>query len=178
MKKILIPLLILFGFCSCSNYYKAALASEPGKSATFNDFKDTKKYYILRAGSEAFAMKNIAVSNDNKNLQCTLEEIPFEHQVYIKNVTTGKMKYKDSESDNETGVLNEVHIYITPGNKIATGLYTLAFENIQKAETIEKDKVKTKRSHTAGTIIGISGAVVGVVVIAAVIIYSNTFPIF
>ncbi|MBK8521467.1 MAG: hypothetical protein IPL54_11585 [Chitinophagaceae bacterium] len=90
-------------------------------------------------------MKSISVSNDRKNVICTLEELPADHQLYIKNGTVGKMKYKNSEVADETGVLNEVHIYITPGSKTQTGAYTLALENIQKAEIIEKIKLKLRR---------------------------------
>ena len=179
MKKLLIPVMILIGFSSCSNYYKAITASEPTKATSFNDFQDTRKYFILRTGSEAFTMKNISISNDRKNVQCTLEELPIEHQLYVKNGTAGKMKYhtKNYEVEDETAVLNEVHIYITPGSKTETGAYTLAFENIQKAEIIEKDKVKTKKSFVMGTAIGVSSAVVFVGAVVALIAASSSFSI-
>lgn len=180
MKKLLIPILIIIAFSSCSNYYKAITASEPTKAASFKNFQDTNKYYILHTGSEAFTMKNISISNDRKNVQCTLEELPIEHQLYVKNGTAGKMKYhtKNYEVEDETAVLHEVHIYIAPGSKTEKGSYTLALENIQKAEIIEKDKVKTKKSHTTGTIIGISGTVIGVLGIAAIILSTITISVF
>jgi hypothetical protein len=176
MKKILIPVLILIGFTSCSNYYMVITATEPTKAAGYSDFKDTTKYYILRTGSEAFAMKNIAVSSDRKNVQCTLAELPLEHQLYIKNGTGGKMKYKINSDpyEDETGVLNEVHIYLAPGIKTETGPYTLNLENVQKGEIIEKDKIKTKKSHKTGTTIGVSVAAAG----AAVIIIAIGISIF
>ncbi len=162
MKNILILALLLTGFSSCSNYYRAITASEPTKAASYNDLQDNKKYYILRNGSEAFAMKNISISSDRKNLECTLESLPMEHQLYIRNGSNGKSKYRKAGYDqqDETVVLNEVHIYITPGVKTEPGKYSLAFENIQKAELIEKDKVKTQKSHVLGTILGVSGALI------------------
>lgn len=162
MKKILFPVLILLGCASCSNYYQAITAPEPAKSATFNDFQDNRKYYILHNGSEAFAMKNISASSDRKNLQCTLETLPAEHQLYLKNGNDGKRKYKKSNNtdEDETGVLNEVHIYMTPGSKTDPGAYTLAMENVQKAEIIEKDKIKTRKSHAMGTAILVSASVI------------------
>lgn len=171
MKKLLISMLI-FGTCSsCSNYYKAITAAEPTKAASLNDFQDNQKYYILRNGNSAFAMKNITISSDRKNVQCTLEELPFDHKLYVTNGTNGKMKYKTKTytDDDESGVLTEVHIYLTPGSKTGTGAYTLALENIQKAEIIEKDKIKTRRSHTVGTVvaIGVPVLVVGLVVALA-----------
>ena len=174
MKMLLISMLI-FGTCSsCSNYYKAITAAEPAKAASLNDFQDNQKYYILRNGNSAFAMKNITISSDRKNVQCTLEELPFDHKLYVTNGTNGKMKYKTKTytDDDESGVLTEVHIYLTPGSKTGTGAYTLALENIQKAEIIEKDKIKTKRSHVTGTVIGVSATVIGVLGIAALILSS------
>jgi hypothetical protein len=172
MKKLLIPVMILIGFSSCSNYYKAITAAEPTKAASFSDFQDTKKYYILRNGGDAFVMKNISISSDHKNVQCTLEELPLDHKLYVANGTQGKMKYKikSYSTEDETGVLNEVHIYLTAGSKTAPGAYTLALENIQKAEIIEKDKLKTKRSHAMGTgiAIGTTVLVVGAVVVIAI----------
>ncbi len=163
MKKLLIAIAVIVSVSSCSNYYKVITATEPTKAAGYSDFKDISKYYILRNGSEAFAMKNIAVSSDRKNVQCTLEILPIEHQLYIKNGTGGKMKYqiKSDSTEDETVVLNEVHIYLIPGIKTETGPYILALENVQKGEIIEKDKIKTKKSHKTGTIIGVSLAAVG-----------------
>ena len=174
MKKLLIPVMILIGFSSCSNYYKAITVAEPTKAISLNDFQDNQKYYILRNGNSAFVMKNISVNSDRKNVQCTLEELPFDHKLYVTNGTDSKMKYKTKNytDEDETGVLNEVHIYLTPGSKTQIGAYTLALENIQKAEIIEKDKIRTKKSHVAGTIIGVSGGVIGVLGIVALILSS------
>ncbi|MBK8610830.1 MAG: hypothetical protein IPL84_13060 [Chitinophagaceae bacterium] len=179
MKKLLIPLISVILLASCSNYYKAITATEPTKAASFNDFQDSSKYYILRNGNEAFVMKNISMSSDRKNVQCTLEDLPVEHKLYVTEGTAGNMKYKakDYANEDETGVLNEVHIYTIPGNKIETGAYTLAFENIQKAEIIEKDKIKTKRSHVTGTIIGwtVAGVgIIGIIIGILAIIVSST----
>lgn len=180
MKKFLIPVLILLGLTSCSNYYKAITATEPTKAGSFNEFQDNLKYYILRNGNSAFVMKNISVSSDRKNVQCTLEELPFDHKLHVTGGTDSKMKYKTKNytDDDETGVLNEVHIYLTPGSKTQIGAYTLVLENIQKAEMIEKDKVKTKKSHITGTIIGVSATVIGVLGIAAIILSTITIAIF
>ena len=177
MKKLIILLLMLTGLSSCNNYYKAITVAEPAKAASLSDFKDNKKYYILRNGGDAFVMKNISISSDRKNVQCTLEELPFDHKLYVTN-GGGKMKYKTKKytDEDESVVLNEVHIYVTPGGKTGTGPYTLAMENIQKAEIIEKDKIKTKSSHITGTIIGVSGTVILIAGIAALIL--SSIPIF
>jgi hypothetical protein len=179
MKKLLIAIFVLGACSSCSNYYQAITASEPTKTASFNDFQDTKKYYILRNGNDALAMKNISISSDRKKVQCTLEELPFEHKLYVTKGTDGKMKYKTKNyaDEDETGILNEVHIYITPGSITKTGAYTLTLDDIQKAEVIEKNKIKTRNSHAMGTGIAIGGTVLVLGVIVAAIAASN-FSIF
>ena len=180
MKKILILLLTLIGLSSCSNYYKAITAAEPTKATSFSDFQDNKKYYILHNGSDAFVMKNISISSDRKNVQCTLGELPADHKLYVTNGTGGKMKYKTKgyDTEDETGVLNEVHLYVTAGSKTATGAFTLALESIQKAEIIEKDKIKTRRSHAMGTGITIGASVLvvgGIVALAVASSLANAF---
>lgn len=178
MKKLLTAVTIAALFSSCSNYYQAITATEPTKPTSYNNFQDSMKYYVLRNGSEAFAMKNISISSDQKNIQCTLTELPFEHKLYVTNGARGNMKYKTKSYtyEDETGVLNEVHIYLLPGIKVATGPYTLALENVQRAEIIEKNKVKTRKSYIMGTSIGIGIAVpVIVVVVAAIVASSNGF---
>ncbi len=168
MKKLLIAIIIAGAFSSCSNYYQAITASEPAKAASYNNFPDNKKYYILRNGREAFAMKKISISNDQKNIQCTLEPLPVEHQLHLGKGRDGQLKYRKLTNtyEDETAVLNEVHIYIIKGNEFKAGAYTLALENIQKVETIEKDKIKTRKSYALGTSVTIvsSALLLGVVV--------------
>lgn len=180
MKKILIPVLVLIAFSSCSNYYKAITAAEPTNAASYSNFTDSMKYFILHNGSESFSMKNISVSSDRKTIQCTLDVVPYEHKLYINAGPHSKRKYKtkSASDDDESGVLNEVHIYLPPGSKAETGPYTLPLEKIHRAEILEKDLVKTKKSHTAGTIIGVSITVIGIVVLGALIIAASTVPLF
>lgn len=170
MKKLLISILVVATCSSCSNYYQAITASEPTNAAGFKDFQDSSKYYILRNGSEAFGMKNISISSDRKNVHCTLEELPINHKLHVTNGAGGKMRYntKRFTDEDETGVLNEVHIYLVPGSKPETGAYTLALENIQKAEIIEKDKIKTRKSHAMGAGITIGASLVVLALIAAI----------
>lgn len=171
MKKLLIPILILITFSSYSNYYKALLAPQPANADSIGNLKKANRYFILRNGSESFAMNNVSISTDQKYLQCNLETVPNEHRLYINNGTKGKMNYRKSDDPaaDEMGVLNEVHIYITPESNILAGPYTLALQKVLKAEIIEKDKVKTKRNHTIGLVVGISSAVVVIAAVVAII---------
>ncbi len=174
------PVMLLMTLSSCNHYYKAITTAAPNTTASFNDFKDTQKYYILRNGKEAYAMKNISISDNRENLQCTLEDLPMEHQVYAYNGDNPKLKYKTSVSKeyDETMVLDEVHIYVMPGTKTEKGAYTLPMANVQKAEIIEPDTLKTKKSQTTGTTIAIIATVVGVGLILGIVAASSLAFVF
>ncbi len=175
MKKLLIAIIVLSSFSSCSNYYKVVLAPQPENASDINDLKAKDRYFILRNGTEAFRMNTIAVSADQKNIQCSLETLPFEHRLHINNGGNSNMKYTKSKTagDDESSVLNEVHIYITPDSNIVSGPYTLAFNKVNKTEILEANKAKTKRSHTLGLVLGISLPIVIVAGIAAIAISSS-----
>lgn len=177
MKKILIPALLLTIFSSCSNYYKAITISEPAKAASFNNFQHIEKYYIIRSDKNAYAMKSINLSTDQKKVHCSLEALPPEHLLHLTNGRNGKMKYRKPDSaenqNTDIDVLNEVHIYLTPGIITEPGDFTFDLENIQKAEILEHDKVKTRKSYTKGTIIGIISSIIGVGIIIVAILASS-----
>lgn len=162
MKKLFIAFVILCSICSCSNYYKAILVPQPANAKKIIDLKANNKFFILRTGSEAFAMENISISDDQKNLQSTLTTVPIEHQLYLSKKENTRMKYKPSGNIyfDEKAVLNEVHVYISPDTSIINGQYTTSLDNIIKTEIIEIDAIKTKRSRKLNVFFGISSGVI------------------
>ncbi len=179
MKKLLTIIIILFAFASCNNYYKAVTANQPVPTSIVETMKMKDKYFILRDDLKAFAMKNILITEDKKNIQCTLETLPAMHKLHLTNGRDGDMKYRTTKitDDDETLVLNEVHVYIIPGNNSDTGSFTISIANIEKIEILEKDKQKTKRSHAVGTAVAIGVSVIAVAGIAAAA-FSSPFIIF
>lgn len=180
MKKILVPLLIIICFSSCSTYYKATTVPQPAETGSMNDLKNKNKFFILRNGSESFAMSNISISTDQKTLECNLAVLPYEHRVYVNNSNKNKMIYSKSGNDNEDGsmVLNEVHIYVAADKNITAGPYTLALDKVNKVEVIEPDLKKTRRSKTTGLIVGLSAggaALVGIIYIAYISTLNSLF---
>ena len=63
-------------------------------------------------------------------------------------------------------VLSEVHLYISGDKLVSVGNYTLALDQIQKIEVIEKDRKRTTNSYVIGAI----GFTLGAVGVAAIII--------
>jgi hypothetical protein len=152
----LIAIIVLGSCSSCSNYYKAVLAPQPANADSITDLKMKNRYFILRNGSEAFAMKNISISSDRKDLQCNLETVPFDHTLHLNRTEKSKLTYnKPGKAEDESPVLDEVHLYISPDSNIVASPYTLALGRIKKTEVLEEDKVKTKHNHRV-ELVGIS----------------------
>jgi hypothetical protein len=157
---LMIMLAMLFIIAGCSRYYMATTSNlkiNPDKS--LDSLKNQNRYFILRTPSKAWYMRNMVLSEDRKNITCTLDDIPFEHQNYVHK-GKGNMKYSDAF------VLNEVHMYITNDTLLSKGSYTLALDQIQKIEVIEKDKKRTTNSY----VIGALGFTVGAIAVVAIII--------
>ena len=85
------------------------------------------------------------------------------------------MRYKTKKvsDEDESAVLNEVHVYINPNGDSKAGPYSLQLDRVQKIEILEKDKEKTKSSHVVGWALGICGAVVLLGGLAAIIAVST-----
>ena len=173
MKSLLITVIAISLLSSCSNYYKAALGSKPVTASGIENLKTEKKYFILRDGNQAFAMNGITFSPDQKIIQCTLGDLPIEHKLHL---TSKKMKYNKTNftDEDQTGVLNEVHIYINSNGNTVAGAYTLPLDRVDKIEILEKDKAKTRASYGAGIAVG----AVGAAILVGGIIAAVSVPVF
>jgi len=163
----IIAFVILLSLQSCMNYYKISKAPEntstPEKTIETN--VNRQRYFILRNGDSAYHMDN--VKNFNDSLICSLETLPTEHRLHLKNGRSGNMRFKKYKP--EAVVLTEVHIYEIPDNNAKQGIdYTLMYNKIQKIEVLEKNKSRTTRSYIIG---GIVIAAPFVFMIAAMITY-------
>ncbi len=175
MKSVFTAITILIAFSSCSNYYKAIIIRQPVKSDSIENLAMMNKYFILRNGEQAFAIKKLSFTDDQKTLQGNLDTLPFAHTLYQAKKENQKMKYKkDNAGDVENVVLNEVHFYIAPDSTLVTGPFTFPLDKIRRIEVIEKDKQATRKSRTkTGVITGaaVGGAVIAVFVILGVMAF-------
>ena len=178
MKKYISFALFIFVMSSCNKYYKVTTAGT-GKNAaqTIEQLKNNGRYFILRSGSQAFAMDSLTINNKEQTLQCALNILPDEHQVHLTKGIRGKLRYKELngyEAD-VTPVLREVHLYSTAGVDLNQGPYSLPLNHLQKIEILEKDKKRTTSSKVIGTIIVSSVCVVAVAIIGAYIAFGDSF---
>ncbi len=177
MKNLFIIFTAICLLTSCANYYRVALGSTPVTAQKIEDLKSVGKYFILRDGSNTYVMSNISFSTDQKILNCTLDSFPrFEHRLHLTKGVTGNFKYQDKKlsDDDETSVLNEVHIYFYSDGKSKTGTYSLQLDRIQKMEVLERDVAKTKKSKALGLGLGITGGVVLAAGLVALILASSS----
>ncbi|WP_290340852.1 hypothetical protein [Ferruginibacter paludis] len=124
-----------------------------------------ERYFILRNGGDAYYMKNPVLSSDQTSIECTLDTVPFYHQVYLQKGTTGNKKYSQSNVL-ESSVLNEVHFHIPPDKTALPGPYKLQLDQVQKIEVIEKDRKRTTSSY----VIGALGYTLGVLAVVTIIV--------
>ena len=173
MKSLLITVMAISLLSSCSNYYKAALGSKPITASGIENLKTEKRYFILRDSNQAFAMNNITFSPDQKTMQCTLGDLPFEHKLHL---TSRNLKYNKTNftDEDQTPVLNEVHIYINSNGNTVAGAYTLPLDRVDKIEILEKDKAKTRASYGVGIAVG----AVGAAILVGGIIAAVSVPVF
>lgn len=160
-----IPLFIML--TGCSNYYKATDTDKNLVAQNLSTPQYEYRYFILRNGGSAYYMSNIIVSDDKTTMHCHLEALAPEHILHLVNGRGGHKRYKKNVM--ESGVLNEVHIYIPTDTAAKTGSdYILALSKVEKIEVLEKDKGKTTASYVLGGVgiaVGIF-AVVGIIALA------------
>src|SRR3954454_14268212 len=108
MRLTITLLRIVFGitaiplFClltGCHNYYK--VQSFERKKATNLDTTGItqqidapqyqNRYFILRAGSEAYHMRNLMVSEDRKSITCQLDTLAGNHMLHLVKGRGGNM---------------------------------------------------------------------------------------
>lgn len=168
--KLLLQAVLFFClfFTSCHNFYKATnpvAATVADKVTVIDSLKLQNRYFVLRSGSQAYAMTNVSLSSDQQMLHATLDILPESHQFHLVNGRRGKMQYKKSEPK-DLMVLNEVHFFIPPDSTVVPGKYVLNLNKVQKLEIIEKDKKRTSNSYVIGSI----GYAAGVFVLVSIIV--------
>ncbi len=166
--KIFFAATIVIFLAGCfQNYYKASKQkiSDPNQKASVVDsLNAVRRYFILRNGPHAYYMKDVSLSEDRRSIQCTLDSLPSDHQLYLTRGRSGTMHYKPKNPD-DIKVLNEVHFFVTPATSTTIGQYVLQLDNIQKIEVIQHDRGRTTVDYVLSSV----GGVLGVIIVAAVI---------
>lgn len=165
-KSFLVVVSLLMLLTACHNYYMAV--AQPKEAAGIDSLRHQNRYFVLRSGSEAFYMKNLSLSADRKTLEATLDTLSPEHRLHLVRGRKGNMIYHKNKFE-DIAVLSEVHLYTPPDTTaVVDGRYTLALDQVQKVEVIERDKKRTTSSYVIGAIGYTVGAftLVGIIALA------------
>lgn len=150
--------MVTISITACSTYYKANSINPVISARKVDSLNKINRYFVLRNDDESFAIKNLALSADLKTAQCTLDSLPFDHQLHLSNGKYGRMRYNNKDPLYNK-VINEVHYYMPKDSTVAIGGYTLQLEKLTKIEILEHDKVRTKNSRVLGTVL-ITGSII------------------
>lgn len=159
--------LMLFIY-SCKSFYKVVnkpLSIENTSSQEVAKMQLQYRYFILRNGGMAYHMEDMQLSEDKKSIMCKLELVPSTHQLYLINTSNRDRSYSKGGDLKQEGVLNEVHLYLKPGDTLNYGGYVLDLGRVDKIEIIEKDQGRTTSNHL---IVGI-GVTLGVFLLVGII---------
>lgn len=159
---------LLIAPSSCfRHYYKIAKGSAETTPSEISELQQNNRYFILRSGPYAFRMKNVQVDSEKQTVRCTLDVLPFEHQLHLRGgVHNGNLQYRASKP--ERVVVSEVHLYV-PAEKIEYGDYTLDLRRVENIEIIQKDQGRTIGSYFLG-----SAVIVGSIAATALLIAALT----
>ncbi|MBC6365848.1 hypothetical protein [Algoriphagus sp. AK58] len=152
--------LVLIGAC---NYYKPVTTSPKYSSSdkTKEIASLSQKTFIIRSNRGDFLLQNPVVLLDQEALTGTLQLVPEENQLYIKD---DSKKYAFSESN--PAVLQELHVYTSLDSTAKIGAnVSIPVSGISKMELIQKDKSKS----STNSIILASGVTLGALAVAAII---------
>lgn len=155
-------------FVGACNYYKPIPTSS--KYSPSDKTKEiaslNEKTFIIRSNRGDFLLQNPAVLLDQEALTGTLQLVPEENQLYIKD---DSKKYAYSSSN--PAVLQELHVYTPLDSTAKIGAkVSIPVSGISKMELIQKDKSKS----STNTIILASGVTLGALAVAAVIAAAAT----
>lgn len=159
---------------ACNNYYRVSKKSNITVVTDTTSVVNMNRYFILRSGSNAYYMNNIMLSKDRKSLTCSLEGLPEEHTLHLRNGRGGHMRFKINKP--EASVINEVHFYVPRDSAAAPGKnYFLSLNKVTKIEVLEKDRGRTTASYILGSLAITGGAILVTAVIVAALKSSCPF---
>jgi hypothetical protein len=159
----------LISFCSCDvNYYKPRTINKQQETSEFLNSANAGRYFILRTPGMAYAMNNIKLSLDKKQLHFIIDSLPGNHKLHLFNGATGNLDF--SKKRNEENIINEVHIYkdidqvFNPYQPIM-----ISIDSISKIEILQLDRKRRNDAKTSIVISTIAAILISGLLIGAAI---------
>ncbi len=156
-------------FSGCMNYFKVRKATGP-VAENINTLNDQDKEIILHLDDKAWHIG--AITLKEQSLNATIEK-EYESVLSKPVKEKGANRYKTRKSDNQSQVLNEVHIFITEMSRNPdSSEISVPLSSIQKIEVYEKDKAATAGSW----MLGVLGVAAGAVALTSFIFILTSCP--
>ena len=155
------------------SYYKVQ-KENPVSAGTMEKVYYKYKYFILHKGDSVWHLSIQKI--DPNEISGNLSALPSNRWKFTTTNPNGGTRYKNTRGNNESYVLDEVHLYLDGGAKFQ-GLKSgsnvaIPFSELIRAEIYTKDTVRTQESSLIG---GIGITVVSAVIIGLVIVLSVGF---
>ncbi len=171
-KKILTWILLIAYvnlLAGCHRYYRAVPVDAEGvekKEASLKKLNEEKKYFILRQGSQGYALSNVVLDQTNMTLTAEPGPLPPEHKLYLND--PGRNKFIYNRKQKQEVVLREVHIFTRDTSGIVAGQTdTFSLSDVTRIDVIEFDQKRTTNSYTVGAIAITLGAALVIALLAA-----------
>jgi hypothetical protein len=129
----------------CCNYFKVTTVPEP-VAAKLSGFEKQGKVIILHFNDKAWILESSGVSDDKLTGTAAKEYI----STYNKSINNKRNRYKTSIKNNQSHLLNEVHIYVIELARLSESHVSTPLSAIQRIELYEKNKSATTISHIIG----------------------------
>lgn len=154
----------------CHYYYKVATPEVPIPEAVQNQ-RDAGKFIILHYGNEAWNFYGINVEEESVfgNI------LPLQGHEYYKTTDPergNRYKVRKSIEEDESEVLNEVHIYVSQYDTVNASKISIPLENIEKIEIYDRAVSSTVASWFFG-VAGVTLAALAVISVIALLTKSS-----
>jgi hypothetical protein len=164
---IIIAFFFLGFLQSCMYYYKVQTIKDVS-SKEIRKFDSLNKYLVLHRMDSAWYFTQLKI-NDTV-VSGIISILPGDHRKYKTTVVNAGNRYKNTRVHNESGVLNEIHLYWTdslsfvkqPGDRVE-----MRFQEIKKAEVYKKAKGRTTASWVLPAVLGPLVGIPSVIIIGA-----------
>ena len=146
MRKFILLIALLYLFTGCMSYYKVQTEKSVSENSLLQ-YTTQNKYLILHRGDSAWHLSDEKIILNA--LSGNLSDLPANRYKFKTTKLKGSTRYKNNPQEDETLVLEEVHLYLNDSQY--SGLRSESSINIplsafSKAEVYIKDKGKTRRS--------------------------------
>ena len=164
---LVLAFLNMLGGC----YYYKVVTSKDSHSNVINTHQNEAEFIILHFGYQAWKFSDISVTE--KTVVGRITRLQG-HEYYKTTRTDQANRYKTSKSiyEDESEVINEVHITVSEYDVLDGNEVSIALENIEKIEIYDKAVGATVASWIFGGL-GVAAAVLAVISIIAILTKSS-----